>query len=63
MVIATVAHVAGGTLLLATTAVLTLQVWRIAAAQEMQNLSFRSVEQRDATRNLLVPGEQQVPHR
>jgi cytochrome c oxidase assembly protein subunit 15 len=65
MVIATVAHVAVGALLLATTAVLTLQVWRTAAisAIEEQSLSFRGAEQRETTRNILVPGEQQVPHR
>ena len=63
MVISTVAHVAVGALLLATTAVLTLQIWRIVAAQERQRLPLLGVEQREITTNLLVPGEQQVPHR
>ncbi|HEY8670980.1 MAG TPA: hypothetical protein VIL63_09085, partial [Terriglobales bacterium] len=62
MVVATVTHVAVGALLLATTAVLTLQVWRITVTKE-QSLSFRGVEQRETTTNILVPGEQQVPHR
>jgi hypothetical protein len=38
MVIATVAHVAVGALLLATTGVLTLQVWRHAPAAQAQEL-------------------------
>jgi hypothetical protein len=38
MVLATVAHVATGALLLATTAVLTLQVWRHAPAARKQEV-------------------------
>jgi hypothetical protein len=38
MVLATVAHVATGALLLATTAVLTLQVWRHAPAAQKEEV-------------------------
>lgn len=49
MVVATVTHVAVGALLLATTAVLTLQVWRHAAAAQ---------EDEPATARLTVPSRQ-----
>jgi hypothetical protein len=39
MVLATVAHVATGALLLATTAVLALQVWRLMPAAQKQEVS------------------------
>jgi len=43
MVFSTVAHVAVGALLLATSAVLTLQVWRYAPAHQGQQVPDRSI--------------------